>query len=129
MICLFKSINVSKFSLVQLSARSPKVGTIAAARGRRLTPADCGDVQWRGGIQFHDPTTAKSDTGRFEECQIAVEDGALQLLGQLVESGRGKAEVIAAIIRVAEKAQLAQDKFVGPSVATYLRTFLRKLDE
>lgn len=72
------------------------------------------------------PTTAKYDTGRFEECQLAVEDGVLQLLGDAVESGWGKAEVIAAIIAAAEKAQLAQDKFVGPSVAIYLRRFLKK---
>ena len=31
------------------------------------------------------PTTAKYDTGRFEECQLAVEDGVLQLLGDAIE--------------------------------------------
>lgn len=72
------------------------------------------------------PTTPKYDTGRFEECQLAVEDGVLQLLGDAVESGWGKAEVIAAIIAAAEKAQIAQDKFVGPSVAIYLRNILKK---
>ena len=68
------------------------------------------------------PTTKKYDTGRFEECQIAVEDGVLKLMGDAIEAGWGKAEAIEAIIAVAEKAQLAEDKYVGPTVLAYLQT-------
>lgn len=72
------------------------------------------------------PTAKKYDNGRLEECQIAVEDGVLQLLGDAVDAGWGKAETIEAIIAVAEKAQIAQDRFIGPSVAGYLRKSLKK---
>lgn len=72
------------------------------------------------------PTTKTYDTGRFEECQIAVEDGVLKLMGDAIEAGWGKAEAIEAIIAVAEKAQLANDRFVGPSVAVFLRNFMKK---
>lgn len=74
------------------------------------------------------PTLNKYDRGRFEECQKAIEDGLLELLGAAIEAGWGKAEVIAAIIAVAEKTQLAQDKFVGPSVEMYLKKFMKKRD-
>ena len=74
------------------------------------------------------PHCHKYEPERFADCQKAIEDALLELLGAAIEAGWGKAEVIAAIIAVAEKTQLAQDKFVGPSVEIYLKKFMKKRD-
>lgn len=52
----------------------------------------------------------------------------MELLGAASDAGWRNSEIIAAIIAVAEKTQLAQDKFVGPSVDLYLRKFMKKRD-
>jgi len=70
----------------------------------------------------------KYEPERFADCQKAIEDGLLELLGVAIDAGWGKAEVIAAVIAVAENTQLAQDKFVGPSVALYLKKLSKKRD-
>lgn len=74
------------------------------------------------------PTLKKYDQGRFEECQKAIEDGVLELLGAASDAGWRKSEVIAAIIAVAENTQLAQDQFIGSSVSLYLKKFMKKPD-
>jgi hypothetical protein len=74
------------------------------------------------------PHCNKYEPERFADCQKAIEDGLLELLGVAIDAGWGKAEVIAAVIAVAENTQLAQDKFVGPSVALYLKKLSKKRD-
>ncbi|CAN7718152.1 hypothetical protein LJR231_006070 [Phyllobacterium sp. LjRoot231] len=74
------------------------------------------------------PQRNKYDPERFADCQKAIEDHLLELLGAASDAGWRNSEIIAAIIAVAEKTQLAQDKFVGPSVDLYLRKFMKKRD-
>lgn len=74
------------------------------------------------------PTLGCDDQGRFEECQKAIEDGLLELLGAASDAGWRNSEIIAAMIAVAENTQLAQDRVVGPSIEIYLKKIMKKRD-
>lgn len=74
------------------------------------------------------PTLSEDDQGRFEECQKAIEDGLLELLGTASDAGWRNSEIIAAIISVAENTQLAHDHVVGPSIAPYLKKLMKRRD-
>lgn len=61
---------------------------------------------------------------RFLDCQMAIEDGVLQLLGDAQTAGWSRAEVLAAIIEVADNTSLALDENERLDVETHLKKFL-----
>ncbi|WP_457300290.1 hypothetical protein [Phyllobacterium sp. P5_D12] len=71
------------------------------------------------------PTRTRDDPDRFGECQRAVEDRILELLGDAQVAGWTKEEVLAAMIEAAENTNLAMHQNVLLSVERELR----KIDE
>ena len=74
------------------------------------------------------PTHTRNDPDRFAECQRAVEDRMLELLGDAQVAGWTKEEVLAAMIEVAENTNLAMHPNVLLSVETELRKLMKKKD-
>ncbi|CAN7677992.1 hypothetical protein LJR231_005444 [Phyllobacterium sp. LjRoot231] len=72
------------------------------------------------------PTRIRNDPDRFNECQRAVEDRMLELLGDAFVAGWTKEEVLAAMIEVAENTNLAMHQNVLLSVETELRKLMKK---
>jgi hypothetical protein len=65
---------------------------------------------------------------RFHDCQRAIEDRMLELLGDAQVAGWTKEEVLAAMIEVAENTNLAMHPNVWLSVETKLRKLMKKKD-
>jgi hypothetical protein len=65
---------------------------------------------------------------RFQDCQRALEDRMLELLGDAQVVGWTKEEVLAAMIEVAENTNLAMHPNVLLSVETELRKLMKKKD-
>lgn len=61
---------------------------------------------------------------RFIDCQMAIEDGVLQLLGDAQLAGWSRAEVLAAMIEVADNTSLALDENERIEVEMHLKKFL-----
>ncbi len=74
------------------------------------------------------PTRTRNDPERFADCQRAVEDRMLELLGDAQVAGWSKEEVLAAMIEVAENTNLAMHPNVLLSVETELRKLMKKKD-
>ncbi|RCW77708.1 hypothetical protein C7476_13915 [Phyllobacterium bourgognense] len=74
------------------------------------------------------PTRARNDSERFVDCQRAVEDRMLELLGDAQVAGWTKEEVLAAMIEVAENTNLAMHPNALLSVETELRKLMKKKD-
>ncbi len=74
------------------------------------------------------PTRTRNDPERFADCQRAVEDRMLELLGDAQVAGWTKEEVLAAMIEVAENTNLAMHPNVLLSVETELRKLMKKKD-
>jgi hypothetical protein len=74
------------------------------------------------------PTRTRNDPDRFGECQRALEDRMLELLGDAQVAGWTKEEVLAAMIEVAENTNLASHQNVLLSVETELRKLIKKKD-
>ena len=72
------------------------------------------------------PHLPRSHPDRFSECQRAVEDYVLELLGDAVEAGWNKDEILAAMIEVADNNALAMHQNVLVSVETELRKLMKK---
>ncbi len=68
------------------------------------------------------PYHPRSHPDRFNECQRAVEDRMLELLGDAQLAGWSKDEILAAMIEVAENTMA-----VHPNVLLLVETELRKL--
>lgn len=66
--------------------------------------------------------------GRFADCQRAIEDRMLELLGDAQVAGWTKEEVLAAMIEVAENTNLAMHPNVLLSVETELKKLRKKRD-
>lgn len=64
------------------------------------------------------PGRTRNDPERFADCQRAVEDRMLQLLGDAQVAGWAKEEVLTAMIEVAENTNLAMHPNVLLSVET-----------
>ena len=65
---------------------------------------------------------------RFQDCQRAIEDRMLELLGDAQVAGWTKEEILAAMIEVAENTNLAMHQDVLLSVETKLRKLMKKKD-
>lgn len=63
---------------------------------------------------------------RFGECQRAIEDHMLGLLGDAIDAGWSKDEILAAMIALADDTALAMHENVLLSVETELRKFKKK---
>lgn len=63
---------------------------------------------------------------RFQDCQRAIEDRMLELLGDAQAAGWTKEEVLAAMIEVAENTHLAMHPNVFHSVETELKRLRKK---
>lgn len=74
------------------------------------------------------PRNPRLHPNRFNDCQIAIEDRVLELLGDAITAGWEKDEVLAAIIEVAENTNLAMHESVLLSVETELKRFRKKKD-
>ncbi|CAN7327095.1 hypothetical protein LJR231_001784 [Phyllobacterium sp. LjRoot231] len=74
------------------------------------------------------PTRTRDDPDRFADCQRAVEDRMLELLGDAQVAGWTKEEILAAMIEVAENTNLAMHPNVLLSVETELRKLMKKKD-
>jgi hypothetical protein len=61
---------------------------------------------------------------RFTDCQMAIEDAVLQLVGEAQLAGWNRAEVLAAIIEVADNTSLALDENERLDVEIHLKKFL-----
>ena len=64
----------------------------------------------------------------FQDCQRAIEDRMLELLGDAQVAGWTKEEVLAAMIEVAENTNLAMHQNVLLSVETELRKLMKRKD-
>ncbi|WP_271894209.1 hypothetical protein [Candidatus Phyllobacterium onerii] len=76
----------------------------------------------------HRPEPSKEHADRFAECQRAIEDRMLELLGDAQVAGWTKEEVLAAMIEVADNTALAMQQNVLLSVETELRKLMKKKD-
>ena len=74
------------------------------------------------------PMRTRKDPERFGECQRAIEDRMLELLGDAQVAGWTKEEVLAAMIEVADNTALAMHHNVLLSVETELRKLMKKKD-
>ena len=74
------------------------------------------------------PRNPRLHPDRFNECQMAVEDRLLSLLGDAITAGWDKDEVLASIIEVAENTNLAMHESVLLSVETELMRFRKRKD-
>jgi len=74
------------------------------------------------------PQYPPNHPGRFQDCQRAIEDRMLELLGDAQVAGWTKEEVLAAMIEVAENTNLAMHQNVLLSVETELRKLMKKRD-
>jgi hypothetical protein len=74
------------------------------------------------------PTRTRNDPERFGECQRAVEDRMLELLGEAQVAGWTREEVLASMIEVAENTNLAIHPNVLLSVETELRKLMKRKD-
>jgi hypothetical protein len=74
------------------------------------------------------PTRTSNHPDRFADCQRAVEDRMLELLGDAQVAGWTKEEVLAAMIAVAENTNLAMHQNVLLSVETELRKLMKRKD-
>lgn len=72
------------------------------------------------------PSHPQSHPERFSECQRALEDRLLELLGDAIEAGWTKDEVLAAMVTVADDTALAMHENVLLSVETKLRKLTKK---
>ncbi|PIO46106.1 hypothetical protein B5P45_04055, partial [Phyllobacterium zundukense] len=63
---------------------------------------------------------------RRGDCRLAIEDRMLELLGDAIEAGWTKEEVLAAMIEVADDTALAMHQNVLLSVETELRKLKKK---
>ena len=76
------------------------------------------------------PTTAPEHPERFTDCQRAIEDRVLELCGDAVMSGWEEAEVLEAIVAVADYTQMAirgeARMLTGPQFINRLRHMLKK---
>jgi hypothetical protein len=77
-------------------------------------------------LMIHPPNRNKYDPERFADCQLAIEDRMLELLGDAIEAGWTKDEVLAAMIEVADNTALAMHENVLLSVETELRKLKKK---
>ena len=75
--------------------------------------------------QIFPPTRANHDRRRTD-CRLAIEDRMLELLGDAIEAGWTKEEVLAAMIEVADETALAMHQNVLLSVETELRKLMKK---
>lgn len=78
--------------------------------------------------QVTKPTYPRNHPDRFSECQTAIEDRLLELLGDAYVAGWTKAEILAAMIEVADNTALAMHQNVLLSVETELRKLMKKKD-
>ncbi|TXR49549.1 hypothetical protein [Phyllobacterium endophyticum] len=67
------------------------------------------------------PHHPKNHPDRFADCQRAIEDRLLELLGDATMAGWTRTEILAAIIEVADITSLAMHKNIGLSVEAELR--------
>jgi hypothetical protein len=74
------------------------------------------------------PTRTRDDPDRFADCQRAVEDRILELLGDAQVAGWTKQEVLPAMIEVAENTNLAMHQNVLSSVEKELRKLMKRKD-
>jgi hypothetical protein len=74
------------------------------------------------------PQYPPNHPARFKDCQRAVEDLMLVLLGDAQVAGWTKDEVLAAMIAVAENTNMAMHPNVLLSVGTELRKLMKKKD-
>ena len=74
------------------------------------------------------PVTPRAHPERFSECQRAIEDRMLELLGDAHVAGWTKEEVLAAMIEVAENTNLAMHQNILLSDETELRKLRKKRD-
>lgn len=65
---------------------------------------------------------------RETDCQMAVEDLVLEIVDAAHLAGWGKAEVLAAIIDVADNTSLALDETVAESVKIHMSKLMKKPD-
>ncbi len=73
--------------------------------------------------QIFPPIRNNRDLRRRADCRLAIEDRMLELLGDAIEAGWTKEEVLAAMIEVADETALA----MYPNVLLSVETVLRKL--
>lgn len=74
------------------------------------------------------PRNPRTHPDRFNECQIAVEDQLLALLGDATTAGWETDEILAAIIEVAENTNLAMHETKLLSTETELKRFRKRKD-
>ena len=74
------------------------------------------------------PSHPRKHADRFAECQRAIEDRMLELLGDAQVAGWSKEEVLAAMIEVADNTTLVMQQNVLLSVETELRKLMKKKD-
>jgi len=79
-------------------------------------------------VTISKPHYSRGNPDRFLECQRAVEDRMLELLGDAQVAGWTKEEVLAAMIEVAENTNLAMHQNVLLSVETELRKLMKRRD-
>lgn len=62
------------------------------------------------------------------DCQMAIEDALLGILGDAHTVGWSKAEVLSAMIEVADNTALALDETVAESVKIHMAKLMKKRD-
>ncbi|CAN7573754.1 hypothetical protein LJR231_004256 [Phyllobacterium sp. LjRoot231] len=72
------------------------------------------------------PQYPRSHPDRFSECQRAIEDRMLELLGDAQVAGWTREEILAAMIEVADNTSLAMHQNILLSVETELRKLMKK---
>lgn len=72
------------------------------------------------------PKTKGKYPDRFEDCQVAIEDGLIDLIAAASTAGWSQQEVITAIIAVADNTALAIDAKAKTNVEIRLSKLMKK---
>jgi hypothetical protein len=74
------------------------------------------------------PMIDRSHPDRFSECQRAIEDSVINIIGEAKAAGWEQNEILAAIIEVADNMALALNANVLLSIETELTRFPKRKD-
>jgi hypothetical protein len=74
------------------------------------------------------PHHARNHEDRFDECQLAIEDELIELVGRACDVGWHRDEVLSAIASVTDNLSLARREDVAIAVEMHVRQMMKKRD-
>ncbi|MEK1891024.1 MAG: hypothetical protein AAAB35_26365 [Phyllobacterium sp.] len=72
------------------------------------------------------PQRLRSDPGRFHQCQLAIEDELIELVGRACDAGWHRDEILCAMMEVIDDLALARREDVAISVEMRVARLLGK---